>query len=57
MRAHRVATAYGTDPYTVLTWHPDRLAIATACLEIRARGRIEEIEQAKPMAVAIVGEW
>jgi len=28
-----VARRYGTDPWTVLEWHPARLALASACLQ------------------------
>lgn len=33
---HRIATAYGTDPGSVLSWSPFRIGLAIECLEAAA---------------------
>lgn len=55
MRLHRVAVAYGSDPYTVSTWAPDRFALAVATLDLVDTRRAERIHEIRPMAVLDVG--
>lgn len=37
-RIHRIATAYGVDPWTVTQWPAERYALALACVRLDTSG-------------------
>lgn len=50
----RIARSAGTDPWTVLTWEPDRLGFAIDCEAALARfsdQRVRETAKAHPLGV------
>lgn len=58
LRLDRIASRYGTDPWSVLEWDPARLALAIACMDQAMATFGQEKERAGgigPLPVVVVG--
>ena len=56
MWIHRIAKSYGSDPYTVAGWAPERLAFAVATLRLATERASDMVARTKAMAVVDVGD-
>ena len=56
MWIHRIAKSYGSDPYTVAGWAPERLAFAVATLRLAKERVVDMAARTNAMAVVDVGD-